>query len=140
MLDGAVVSLVGCPERDVGDVPQRLQSSRLEIRHVGTVADGDYVVFCISCTVGPSDGIRRTVARCAGRTIKPLAIVLTEYQLVDNESLRDLMTVEEMELLSQVVPRAVVERLPLYYDFDPSLAAKLIALIGGGTDAVTSGR
>lgn len=140
MLDGAVVSLVGCPKRDVGDVPQRLQSSRLEIRHVGTVADGDYVVFCIFCTVGPSDGTRRTVARCAGRKIKPLAIVLTEYQLVEDETLRDLVTAEEMELLSQVVPRAVVERLPLYYDFDPSLAAKLIALIGGGTDAVTSGR
>lgn len=80
------------------------------------------------------------MARCAGRKIKPLAIVLTEYQLVEDETLRDLVTAEEMELLSQVVPRAVVERLPLYYHSDADFAAKLIGLIGGGSDAVTCGR
>jgi len=139
-LDGVVFGLVGCPVRDVGDVPERLRSAGIEFRLPGTVADGDYVVFCISCTDSLSAGTRQSVARCAGRTIRPLAIVLTDYQLVDNESLRDLVTAEETELLSQVVPRAVAERLPLYYDFDPGLPAKLKALIRNGIEAVTCGR
>jgi hypothetical protein len=44
-----------------------------------------------------------------------------------------------MELLSRVVPSAVVKRLPLYYDFDPGLAAKLKSRINEGIEAITCG-
>jgi hypothetical protein len=69
--------------------------------------------------------------------VAPVAVVLT--RVLDNDSLRDLVTLEEMELLSRVLPSEVVERLPLYYDFDPGLARKLLCPISEGLTMITCG-
>jgi hypothetical protein len=52
-------------------------------------------------------------------------------------SLRDFVTMQEMELLSQVIPCHDVERLPVYYDFNPWLARKLIHRIYDGPAMIT---
>jgi uncharacterized protein (TIGR02996 family) len=131
-LGPAALCLIGCPATDLADLPHRLPASGLNVRPVGVVQDGDYVVFCISCPDGPEPGTREAVLRCAGHSVAPVAIVLTRAEALDNDSLRDLVTWEEMELLSQVIPRHEVERLPLYYDFDPGLPRKLLSLISQG--------
>jgi uncharacterized protein (TIGR02996 family) len=124
--------LIGSPATDLADLPQRLSVSGLNVRSPGLVRDGDYIVFCISCPDGPMPGTREAVACCAGRTVAPIAIVLTRAEMLDNDSLRELVTLEEMELLSQVIPEQEVERLPLYYDFDPGLVRKLLSRIYEG--------
>jgi len=136
-LGPAALGLIGCPTSDLAELPQRLLAAGVNVRPPGLVQDGDYVVFCISCPDGPTPGTRQAVLRCAGRTVAPVALVLTRAELIDNDSLRDLVTVQEMELLSQVLPRPEVERLPLYYDFDPGLARKLLSRICEGPAMVT---
>lgn len=136
----ATLSLVGCPTHDLADLHEGLQALRMNLRPAGVVQDGDYVVFCVSCTDGPTQGTRAAVDRCTGHVVVPLAVVLTRAELVDDDSLRELLKCEELELLCRVMPRAVVERLPLYYDFDPGLPGKLNAIIAAGINPVTCGR
>jgi hypothetical protein len=137
MGEGRFLSLVGCSERDLADVPERLRSSGLNIRPFGAVSDGDSVVFCISCVDGPTDGTLQSLAWCAGRTIVSVAIVLTRAELVDDDSIRELVTVEEMELLSRIIPYQEVERLLLLYDFDPGLVDKIRSRMSEESRAVS---
>ncbi len=138
-LGPAAVCLIGSPEYDLAELPQRLPASGVNVRPPGIVQDGDYVVFCISCLDGPTAGTQEAMRRCGGRTLAPVAIVLTRADMVDNDSLRDLVTAQWMEWLSQVIPSEQVERLPLYYDFDPSLARKLLARIYAGPAMIPCG-
>jgi uncharacterized protein (TIGR02996 family) len=138
-LGPAALCLVGSPERDLAELPQQLPALGINVRPPTLVQNGDYVVFCISCADGPTPGTRDAVRRCAGRTIAPVAIVLTRAEVIDDASLRDLVTLEEMELLSRVIPRQEVERLPLYYDFDPNLARKLLARVSEGPTMILCG-
>jgi hypothetical protein len=131
-----VLTLVGCADHDLADLPQRLAASGLEVRSPGVVQDGDHVVFCISCCDGPTDGTRLAVASCAGRTVVPIAIVLTRAELVLDESLRELVTLEEMELLRLILSHEEVHRLPLLYDFDPLLAKRLRSWMDAGTPVI----
>jgi uncharacterized protein (TIGR02996 family) len=131
-LGPAALCLIGDPASDLADLPQRLPASGVNVRPPSVVQNGDYVVFCISCPDGPQPGTREALLRCAGRTVAPVAIVLTRAELIDNDSLRNLVTLEERELLSQVIPGHEVDRLPLYYDFDPGLATKLLSRIAEG--------
>jgi uncharacterized protein (TIGR02996 family) len=136
-LGPVALCLIGSPDSDLADLPQHLQAAGVSVRPAGVVRNGDYVVFCISCPDGPTSATREAVLRCAGRTVAPVAIVLTRAELLENDSLRELVTMEEMELLSLVLPRDEVERLPLYWDFDPGLARKLLALISAGPTMIT---
>jgi uncharacterized protein (TIGR02996 family) len=136
-LGPAALCLIGCPATDLADLPQKLPASGVRVRPLGVVQNGDYAVFCISCPDGPMQDTRDAVLRCAGHTIAPVAIVLTRADMLENDSLRDLVTHEEMELLSLVIPRHEVERLPLYYDFDPGLGRKLLSLIYEGPAMIT---
>jgi hypothetical protein len=135
-MNGPVLTLIGCADHDLVDLPQRLAASGLEVRSAGVVQDGDHVVFCISCCHGPTDGTRLAVASCAGRTVAPVAIVLTQAELVDDDSLRELVTLEEMELLCLILQHAEVGRLPLLYDFDPLLATKLRSWMDAGIPGI----
>lgn len=130
------ICLIGCPDRDLGELPGRLIASGLHVAQGESVVDHDCVLFCISCVDGPTAGTHHAVANCKNRTIWPLAIVLTNYALVD-DSLRELITLEERELLSNVLPEQTVDELPLLYDFDPSLVFKLASLVSAGPDQIT---
>jgi uncharacterized protein (TIGR02996 family) len=131
-LGPAALCLIGSPATDLADLPRRLPAAGVNVRPFGVVENGDYVVFCISCPDGPTPGTREALLRCAGHTVAPVAIVLTRAEVIDDDSLRDLVTLEEIELLSQVIPGQEVERLPLYYDFDPGLPRKLLTRIYEG--------
>src|SRR5262245_12166122 len=133
----AGLCLIGSQDTDLADLPQRFLASGVNVRPFGVVRNGDYVIFCISCTDGPMPNTRDAVLRCAGHAIAPVAIVLTKVELSANDSLRNLVTMEEMELLSQVIPRDEVERLLIYYDFDPGLVRKLLSLINEGPAIIT---
>ena len=121
------ISLVGCKERDIGDLSDRLTKSRFRL--TDSVSGGDPVLFCISCADGPTAGTKASVANCRGKSILPIAIVLTNYDLIDDESLRELVTLEERELLSSILPEEIVDQIPLMYDFDPSLVFRLNKLM-----------
>lgn len=105
--------------RDAFAKAHRCVSRRAESlgRPAGAVAEGDYVIFCISCSDGPTEVTLQPVVECAGRTIVPLAIVPTHY--IDDDSLRSLVTLEERELLSRILPSEEGDRLPVLYAFDP---------------------
>jgi uncharacterized protein (TIGR02996 family) len=139
-LGPAALCLIGSPEHDLAELPQRVSGLGMNVRPPGVVQTGDYVVFCISCPDGPTPGTREAVRRCAGRTVAPVALVLTRAEALDDDSLRDLVTLEEMELLSHVIPREEVERLPLYYDFDPGLTSKLLARVSEGPRMISCSR
>jgi len=136
-LGPAALCLIGCPASDLAELPKQLPGAGVNVRPPGVVRNGDYVAFCISCPDGPMPGTLEAVLRCAGRTVAPVAIVLTRAELIDNDSLRELVTAEEMELLSRVIPRQEVERLPLYYGFDPGLARKLLSRVSEGPPMIT---
>ncbi len=80
---------------DLADLPQRLQDEGIDVRLPEVIQDADYVAFCISCTDGPTPATSQAVELCAGRTVAAVAIVLTNYALLDDDSLRELVTVEE---------------------------------------------
>jgi len=82
-LGPAALSLVGCPTNDLAMVPAQLMASGVNVRPPGVVHDGDFVAFCISCLDGPTQGSREAVTGCAYRTIAPIAIVLTQAELID---------------------------------------------------------
>jgi hypothetical protein len=133
---GMMLRLIGC-DGDLGDLPQRLRGEGLDVRLPDAVEDGDFVAFCISCMDGPSAGTSQAIGRCAGHAIVPVAVVLTRYELLNDDSLCELVKCEELELLSRFLPRQEVERLPVYYDFDPGLARKLLRRMAEGIGTVT---
>jgi hypothetical protein len=128
--------LIGCPERDLAQVPGQLRANGFDLVEADAVGDGDHVLFCISCADGPTDSTRRSVDRCAGRLIMPIAIVLTRNELLYDDSLRELVTFEEMELLSRIMPSQEVERIPLLYDFDPNLPGKVKSKMVDGSGLI----
>lgn len=138
-LGPATLVLAGCPASDLAELPEWLSAAGINSRPSGVVQDGDYVIYCMNCSQGIMPGTVEAVMRCAGRAIAPVAIVLTKAELIDDASLRDFVTMEEMELLSRILPPGHVETLPLYYDFDPGLARKLLSRISEGPTIITCG-
>lgn len=130
------LSLIGCPEHDIAEMPQRFFDVGVTVRPQGMVEDGDSVVFCISCNSGPMPGTKEALIKCNGKTIRPVALVMTRADTVDDDSLMSLVRLEDSQLLCQFIPREVVERLPVYYDFDPGLIRKLLTLVARDPQAV----
>lgn len=118
---------VGCSEKDLGDIPAQLRESGFEVVDSATdsVADGDHVIFCVSCASGPTEGTNRSYLRCSGREIVPVCIVCNFSDVVEHESLIELVAMETMEILSEILPKDVVESLPQFYDFDLNLTEKI---------------
>ena len=124
----AALCLVGA-DNDIAELPQRLQTSMINVRSPGEMRDGDYVVFCVSSPDGPLDGTRAALDRCRGRNIIPIGIALTNAELVSDVSLQALVTFEERDLICGILPAEVVDSLPVFYDFDPWLAEKILTCI-----------
>ncbi len=137
MVDRQMIALVGCPEKDVPAVEAVCADADVRVRAGGAVEDGDCTLFCVSSCYGPTEGTRRSVAALRGRRLVPLAIVLTDAELVEDDSLRSLVAVESRDLLATVLPESTVDDLPVLYDFAPNLAARVAALIRQGPAAIT---
>lgn len=135
-MESEPLSLIG-GERDVADLPQFLRDANFNIRPPDAIRNGDYVAFCIACTDGPTEGTRQSILGCAGLTIRPVGIILTRAELVDDDSLRSLVTCEEMELLSLILPCSEADSLLVLYDFDPNLISKISSRLRESTGAIT---
>ncbi|MCA9176928.1 MAG: hypothetical protein KDB14_20710 [Planctomycetales bacterium] len=61
---------------------------------------------------------------------------MTYADMVDDDSLRELVNVEERELLLRILPEDVVDDLPLLLDLDPNLANRLADLARNSTSEV----
>lgn len=120
------IALVGCPTKDFGPLPAELTAAGAVVISAEEVADDGAVVFCISTAEGPTEGTRRSVIGLSGKTVRPLAVVLVSAEVVDDDSLRALVSLEERELLRQVLPDDIVDQLEVHLDLDPTLPAKLI--------------
>ena len=136
MHQNSPIALVGCPKRDVGPVESCLADSGLNLRSTGAIENGDRVVFCISAYYGPTDGTRKSIESLCGKSVVPIGIVLTYADMVDDDSLRELVNVEERELLLRILPEDVVDDLPLLLDLDPNLANRLADLARNSTSEV----
>lgn len=130
------VALIGCPEHDIGPVEDVFLASPLQVRPRGVIEQGDRTLFCISCNDGPTQGTRQAVEALHGKSIIPIAIVLTYAELTDDDSLRSLITLEERVLLSRVLPESVVDELLVLHDFDPNLVGKIQDLMRSKTTEV----
>jgi hypothetical protein len=119
------IALIGCPEKDVGAIESRLAKAALNLRPKGTLEKGDHVLFCISASHGPTEGTRTSLESLQGKSIIPIAIVLTYADVVTDDSLRELINCEERALLATVLPENVVDDLPLLLDLDPNLVHKI---------------
>ncbi len=119
---------VGCTEQDLSDIPEQLRDAGFEVADSSTdsVKDGDHVIFCISCSWGPTDGTKSSVRSCSGREIFPVCIVWNFSEVVVDHSLLELVTLEMNELLSEILPQEVIDSLPVFYDFDLDLPARII--------------
>jgi hypothetical protein len=62
--------------------------------------------------------------------------MLTRAEPVDDESLREPVTAEEMKRLGLIRSRVEVERLSLLHDFDALPAKKLRSWIDAGTPGI----
>ena len=120
--------LAGCPEMDLGDLPDEFREFGIEVETADAISDGSHVVFCISAANGPSPGTRQSVKSCGGKTIVPIAIVLTHSDAVDDNSLRELVSMEERELLLEVLPDDTVNKLPCLLDLAPNLVTQIVDL------------
>ncbi len=49
-------------------------------------------------------------------------------EMVDDDSIRELINYEERELLTKILPGEIVDTLPLLLDLDPSLVSKIADL------------
>jgi len=131
---GMNIALVGDPELDLEGVPQLLQACGFNVRSAGVVGDGDAVLFCISCADGPQESTRTSIASCSGLRIRPLGILLTQFVLVDDESLHELVKCELRDLLTRIIPVETVDLLPALISGDPCLADKIQDILSAGRD------
>lgn len=118
---------VGCAEQDLSDIPEQLRETGFEVAEsaTDTVKDGDHVIFCVSCSCGPTDGTKSSVRSCAGREIIPVGIVWNFSEVVVDKSLLELVSFEMKDLLSEILPQEVIDSLPVFYDFDLNLPANI---------------
>lgn len=132
------VFLVGCIEKDLGEIPDRLKRAGFEVADsaTATVNDGDHVIFCVSYAYGPTEGTKRSVNSCEGKEIFPLCIVRNDTDLVDDDSLLGLVSVDSDFLLAQILPENVIESLPSFYDFDLNLPEKITRIMNQKLDSV----
>jgi len=89
------------------------------------VKDGDHVIFCVSCSSGPTEGTIRSVHGCSGHEIIPVCIVRNFSEVVVDKSLLELVSFEMNELLKEILPQEVIDNLPVFYDFDLNLPARI---------------
>ena len=130
------IALVGCPEKDVGPIEAILADSPLRRKPDATIENGDRVVFCISVCHGPTEGTRKSIQSLCGKSIIPIAIVLTYADMVKDDSLRELVNCEERALLEKVLPEKIIDDLPLLLDIDPNLVQKIADLTHRATTEV----
>lgn len=130
------ICLVGCPEKDLGNLPEQFRRFGIESEPIKAIANRDKVIFCLAATDGPSKGTRKSVELLHGKTIVPIAIILVYSDSVTDDSLRELANCEERELLSKVLPLDTVDGLPLLLDIDPNLMTKVVDLLQKTTTEV----
>ena len=126
-LGSSKICLAGCPQKDVGSLSDEFRNLGINVIPGHSVGNGDKIVFCISACHGPTEGTRQSIGSLYGKSVFPIAIVLTYGDLVDDDSLRELVNVEERELLTKVLPADIVDDLPLFLDVDPNLLNKIAA-------------
>lgn len=119
----------GCPEQDLGEIPAMFRELGCEVADSSgdSVEDGDHVIFCLSCATGPMEGTKRSVLSCSGKEIVPVCIVLNFSDLVMDDSLFALVSMEHSDLLARILPAGVLDGLPLFLDFDLNMPAKILA-------------
>lgn len=128
------ICLVGCPEMDILDLPEEFVKFGIEVVTSPPTSDADYLIFCLNSSNGPMPGTRAAVAACRDNSLRPLAIVFTNSSLTDDDSLRELIEMEERELLSTILAIETVDSLPVLQDLDPMLVSKVLKLIDAYPD------
>lgn len=131
------LSLLGSPTPGRDRVSDSLREAGFDLRPVGYVQVNDVVVFCISCSDDVAKGTLQSICNCAGLSICPVAIILSDAELVDDESLRALLTLEVRSLLSRIMPESEVRKLLVLFDFDPYLVKKIQSSIANGLKEVS---
>lgn len=121
------IRLVGCPDNDLGYLPEELLKFGIDVEVGEPFESGDKVVFCLSSTLSITDGTRKALDSLRGKEIYPIAIVLVYADLVNNDSLRQLTTVEERELLSWKC-QIPSDDLPCLQDVAPDFVSQILKL------------
>lgn len=129
---------VGCAEKNLSDVPDQLRKAGFEVADsaADVVSDGDHVLFCLSCAHGPTAGTERSVLGCSGREIVPVGVVKNFSDVVEFDSLMELVSMEMNILLAKILPEDLIERLPSFYDFDLDLPAKIADRLKQNLDSI----
>lgn len=127
--------LVGCHSRDLSTLPRDFNNLGIEIVSPKALQPCELVLFCVSVADGPTEGTRLSISSLSGKEITPLAVVLVHSAVINDDSMRSLINMEERDLLSAVLPKECVDNLPVLLDCDPTLISKVASIARQGPDS-----